>query len=338
MGTLTAPGRPPATTTPPRRRDTVPSILLRRALQALGVALLVSTLCFVVVRRLPGDAAYRIAAGRYGYDLVDAESADAVRAELGLDRPWWAQLGSWLGDLAQLDLGTSLVTSRPVLEEVSYYLAGTLQLTLAALLVAVLVGGAVGTLAAARPGGVLDRLATAWVASVRALPPFLLGLLLVLVVSVSLGLVPAAGHGSASTLALPALTLGLGLSGLVARVTRDAIVEVRASEHVRFARTKGLSERLVLARHVVRNAAVVLVPYLGVQVVVLVEGVVVVESLFGWQGLGHALVHAVFWRDVPVLQATALLLALLIVAVNTAVDLTVRWLDPRPRGRRAVAA
>ncbi len=313
-----------------RGRD-LASVLARRAAQAVGVAVLVSALCFLVVQRLPGDAAYRIAAGRYGYDLVDKQAADAVRAELGLDRPAWQQLGSWLGDLFQLDLGRSLVTSRPVHEELGYYLLGTLQLAAAALLLAVLLGSAIGVLAARRPGSTLDRLATGWVASVRAVPPFLLGLLLVVVVSAQLGLLPAVGHGSAASLVLPASTLGIGLSGLVARVTRDAIVEVKQSDYVRFARTKGLAERWVLVRHVVRNAAVVLVPYLGVQAVILIEGVVVVESLFAWQGLGHALVHAVFWRDVPVLQATALVLALLIVTINTVVDLTVLWLDPRPR-------
>ncbi|NYG53926.1 ABC transporter permease subunit [Nocardioides perillae] len=309
----------------------VRAVLARRALQAAGVAVLVSVLCFLVVRRLPGDAAYRIAAGRYGYDLVDAEAAEAVSTELGLDRPAWQQLGSWLLDLVQLDLGRSLVTSRPVLEEVGYYLLGTLQLAAVALVLAVVLGAAAGVLAARRPGGLVDRVTTTYVASVRAVPPFLLGLLLVLVLSAQLGLLPAVGHGDARSIVLPALTLGLGLSGLVARVTRDAVVEVQRSEHVQFARTKGLPERWVLLRHVVRNAAVVLVPYLGVQAVVLVEGVVVVESLFSWQGLGHALVHAVFWRDVPVLQATALVLALLVVAVNTLVDLAVLWLDPRPR-------
>lgn len=314
----------------------VAGVLLRRTGQALGVALVVSGLCFAVVRQLPGDAAYRIAAGRYGDDLVDADAAAAVRAELGLDRSAWQQLGDWLADLARLDLGRSLVTSRPVVEEVGYYLLGTLQLTAAALGFAVLLGGGAGLLAARRPGGALDRLTTAWVALVRALPPFLLGLLLILVLSVQLGLLPAVGHGSSSSLVLPALTLGVGLSGLVARVTRDTVVEVTGSEHVGFARTKGLAEHLVLARHVLRNAGVVLLPYLGVQAVILIEGVVVVESLFAWQGLGHALVHAVFWRDVPVLQATALVLALLVVAINTAVDLAVLGLDPRPRRREVI--
>lgn len=306
-------------------------VVARRAAQAVGVALLVSTLCFLIVVQLPGDAAYRIAAGRYGYDLVDQGTADSVRAELGLDRPAWQQLASWLGDLVQLDFGTSLVTSRPVVEEVGFYLLGTLQLAAVALVIAVVIGGGLGVVAARRPGGWFDRVTTTWVAGVRAVPPFLLGLLLVVVLSAQLGLLPAVGHGDAASIVLPALTLGAGLSGLVARVTRDAVVEVRQSEYVRFAQTKGLAERWVLLRHVVRNAAVVLVPYLGVQAVILIEGVVVVESLFAWQGLGHAMVHAVFWRDVPVLQATALVLALLVVAVNTAVDLAVLWLDPRPR-------
>lgn len=312
-------------------------VLARRGAQAVGVALLVSVLCFLVVRRLPGDAAYRIAAGRYGFDLVDQETADSVRAELGLDRPAWQQLGSWLVDLAQLDLGRSLVTSRPVAEEVGYYLLGTLQLAGLALVLAVLAGGTAGALAARRPGGLLDRLTTAWVAAVRAVPPFLLGLLLVVVLSAQLGLLPAVGHGDAASIVLPAATLAAGLSGLVARVTRDAVVEVRRSEHVQFAHTKGLPERWVVLRHVVRNAAVVLVPYLGVQAVILIEGVVVVESLFSWQGLGHALVHAVFWRDVPVLQATGLVLAFLIVGINTVVDLVVLRLDPRPRRLEAAA-
>lgn len=317
-----------------RRR--VAGVLVRRAAQAVTVALLVATLCFLVVRRLPGDAAYRIAAGRYGYDLVDEAAADAVRAELGLDRPAWQQLGGWLLDLLSLDLGRSLVTARPVVEEVGYYLLGTAQLAAAALVLATVIGTAAGVLAARRPGGVVDRLTTAWVASVRAVPPFLLGLLLVIVLAAQLGVLPAVGHGGAA-IVLPALTLGIGLSGLIARVTREAVVEVQHSDHVRFARTKGLAERWVLLRHVVRNAAVVLVPYLGVQAVILVEGVVVVESLFSWQGLGHALVHAVFWRDVPVIQATALALALVIITINTLVDLAVVWLDPRPRRQEVLA-
>lgn len=318
-------------------RGSLPSILLRRCAQAVSVAVFVSVLCFFMVRQLPGDLAYRIAAGRYGYDLVDTRSADAVRAELGLDRPVLTQLGDWLLSLAQFDLGRSLVTSRPVTTEIGYYLLGTLQLTLVALALAIALGVTVGVLAARHPGSVVDRITDVWVAAVRALPPFLLGLLLVTIFSVQFGLLPAVGHGSATSLVLPAATLAVGLSGLFARVTRDAVVEVQTSEYVQFARTKGLSDRVILIRHVARNAGVLVVPYIGAQALILIEGVVVVESLFGWQGLGHALVHAVFWRDVPMLQATALTLALIVVTINTVVDVIMSRLDPRPR-REAVTA
>lgn len=311
-------------------------ILRHRLLQAVSVSLLVSTLCFLVVQSLPGDIAFRIAAGRYGYDQVNAASADAVRAELGLDRPAWQQLFAWVADLARLDLGTSLVTGGRVVDELSYHLGATLQLAAAALALAFLAGVAIGTAAASRPGGALDRLTTVWVTASRALPPFLLGLLLILVFSVQLGLLPAVGHGSAGNVVLPAATLAVGLSGLFARVTRDTVVEIRQSDHVRFAETKGLSTRLVLARHVARNAGVTLVAYLGVQALILIEGVVVLESLFAWPGLGHALVHAVFWRDIPMIQATALALGLLVVLLNTVVDLATLALDPRPRLRERV--
>ncbi|HSX69222.1 ABC transporter permease [Nocardioides sp.] len=308
-------------------------VLLQRCAQAIGVALAVSVLCFVAVRQLPGDAAYRIAAGRYGYDLVDAAAADGVRAELGLDRPAWQQLLDWLAALPRLDLGASMVTARPVAAELAHHLAGTLQLAAAGLLAAVLIGTPLGFAAARRPGGVIDRATLAWVGAVRALPPFLLGLVLVVVFSVQLGLLPTVGSGSLPTLVLPAMTLGLSISGLVARMTRDAVVEVRGAGHVGFARTKGLPESSVTRRHVVRNTLALVVPYLGAQAVLLVEGVVVVESLFAWDGLGHALVHAVFWRDIPMLQGAALVLGLLVVALNTAVDVAGLCLDPRPRSR-----
>ncbi len=311
-------------------------VLRQRLLQGVGVAVVVSTACFVIVQTLPGDIGFRIAAGRYGYDQVDAASAAAVRAELGLDRPAWQQLLSWWSDLARLDLGTSLVTGGSVTGELAHTLLGSVQLAAAALALAFVTGAAIGTFAALRPGSMLDRLAGLWVTGTRGLPPFLLGLLLILVFSVHLGVLPAAGDGARTSIVLPVLTLAAGLSGLFARVTRDAVAQVLASDHVRFAETKGLDRRLVLLRHVARNAGVTLVAYLGVQALVLIEGVVVVESLFVWPGLGHALVHAVFWRDVPALQATALALALLVVAINTVVDLVTLALDPRPRSGQVV--
>lgn len=306
-------------------------VLLRRAGQAVGVLLVVTVTCFVIVQHLPGDIAFRIAAGRYGYDKVDASAAEEVRAQLGLGEPAWSRLAGWVLDAVRLDFGTSLVTGAAVTDELSHHLGATLQLAACALLLSVVLGTVVGVLAAHSRGGAIDRLTDVWVAVVRALPPFVLGLVLIIVFSVELGWVPAAGHGERGSIVLPALTLAVGLSGLFARVTRDTVAQILESEHAHFAGTKGLGRHVVLVRHVLRNAGVTLVAYVGVQVLVLVEGVVVVESLFAWPGLGHALVHAVFWRDIPSLQATVLALALIVVLVSTVVDLAVLALDPRTR-------
>jgi peptide/nickel transport system permease protein len=312
------------------------SVLLRRGAQAVSVALVVSAACFAIVHSLPGDLALRIAAGRYGYDQVSAAAAEGVRKELGLEEPAWRQLLSWFGDVARLDLGTSLVTRADVMAELSTHLWGTLQLAGASLGLALLLGLPLGAVAAAKPDGALDRLMELWVSGARALPPFLLGLVLILVFSVHLGVLPAAGHGGTSSVVLPAATLAVGLSGLFARVTRDTVAQIQQADFVRFAETKGLSRRVVFLRHVVRNTSVTVVAYLGVQALLIVEGVVVVESLFAWPGLGHALVHAIFWRDIPVLQASVLALAVLVVAINTLVDLAALALDPRPRTRQVV--
>lgn len=334
MSTLSAPS---AEHVSPGRIDdrsltrAVGRILARRAAQALGVALAVTITCFVIVQNLPGDIAFRIAAGRYGYDKVDAAAAAEVRADVGLDAPAWQQLGGWILDAFRLDFGTSLVTGASVTEELTHHLSATLQLAAVALILSIALGTTIGLLAAQSRGGMADRLTDAWVAVVRALPPFVLGLVLIIVFSVQLGWVPAAGHGERGNIVLPALTLAVGLSGLFARVTRDTVAQILESEHVHFARTKGLARHVVLARHVLRNAGVTLVAYIGVQVLILVEGVVVVESLFAWPGLGHALVHAVFWRDIPAMQATVLALALIVVVVSTIVDLAVLALDPRTR-------
>lgn len=311
-------------------------ILRRRTVQAVAVVLLVSTACFVIVQNLPGDIAFRIAAGRYGYDQVTAVSADSVRAELGLDRPLWQQLFDWLTDLFTFNLGTSLVTGGDVAGELAFYLSSSIQLAVVALAIAFVTGATAGALAAGRPGGALDRITNLWVTGARALPPFLLGLVLILLFSVHLGVLPAAGHGEATNIVLPAVTLAVGLSGLFARVTRDTVVQVRESGYVHFAQTKGLSGRVVFFRHILRNTGVTLIAYVGVQVLILIEGVVIVESLFAWPGLGHALVHAIFWRDIPMIQATAVALALLVVVLNTAVDLGSAAIDPRPRRREVV--
>lgn len=311
----------------------VAAALGRRAVQVLLVALAVSSLCFLLMRLLPGDMAFRIAAGRYGYDMVSASAAEAVRAELGLDRPWLAQFAAWFGGVLRLDLGTSLVTGERVTDEIAHQLGHTLTLSLAGLALSLMLGPPLGFLMGMRPGGALDLAGLGVSAAFRALPAFVVGVGLIVLAAVWLGALPAAGHESVENLLLPALTLALGLAAVSSRLARDAMAGVRASAHFAFARAKGLSEGQALLRHGLRNAAVPVLAYLGVQLVFLVEGVVVVESLFAWPGIGHALVHAVVARDVPMVQGTALALGLIFVALNAAVDLACLALDPRA-GRR----
>jgi len=309
----------------------VGSALAQRLLQAALVALLVGTLCFFMTRMLPGDMAYRIAAGRYGYDMVTTAAADAVRLELGLDRPWLAALAEWWGRLLQFDLGVSQVTAQPVTLEIARQLGPTVNLSLLAMLFSLLVGPLLGVLAGLNPGGLLDRLTLGVSVVLRALPSFLLGLVLVLVFSVKLGVLPAAGHDDHGSMVLPALTLALGMAAVSCRVARDAMVQVRGSAYFAFALTKGLSMRQALLRHGLRNVAAPVVAYLGVQLVYLVEGVVLVETIFAWPGIGHALVHAIFSRDVPMIQGTALVLGLMFVLFNALVDTACAFIDPRRR-------
>lgn len=301
----------------------------RRLVQVLALSLLIGTLCFLMVRALPGDLATRIAAGRYGYDLVSNAAADAVRSELGLNHPAWLGLLHWWRDMATLNLGQSLVSQRSVWDEVTYHLGATLRLSGAALAIAFAAGVPLGLWAGLRPGGWVDKASWLLAVMLRAMPPFLLSVLLILLVAVQWGVLPAGGDETQASLVLPALTLGLGLAAGLARVTRAAMLDVVQSPFFEFARTKGLSDWQAVVRHGLRNAAAPVTAYLGVQALFLVEGALVVETIFAWPGIGHALVHAVFGRDIPVVQGTALCMGLMFVVFNLLVDATCMAVDPR---------
>jgi peptide/nickel transport system permease protein len=303
--------------------------LATRGLQAVIVAVIVGIVSFAMMQALPGDAAYRIAAGRYGYDMMDAAAAEAVRQELGLDQPVLFQLWTWLSALAQFDLGKSAVYGTPVIDEIATQLGFSLMLAGGAVLASLMIAVPMGIAAGLRPGGLVDRVSLALSVFLRAIPAFALGVVLVLVFAVHLKLFPVAGFRGIETLVLPSLTLGLGLAAVSNRVVRDAVADAMNADWRLFARTKGLSARLTLTRHVLRNAALPVVTYVGVQLAYLIEGVVIVETVFAWPGIGHALVHAIFGRDIAMVQGTALSLGLMYVALNLVVDLACRGIDPR---------
>lgn len=309
-------------------------ILAFRLAQAGGVALIVGSATFLMMRALPGDLAFRIAAGRYGYDNTTAEVAAQVRDELGLDRAPFLAFMEWMADLASFNLGNSLVSGEAVWTEIAHQFGATLQLAAAAVVLAMIMALPVGVWCGLRAGSLPDRILIIASSALRAMPQFLVGLVLIVIFAVQFRLLPAAGHGELRHLVLPAFTLALGLAAASARITRDAMHAVANSPYYEFARWKGLNERQVLLQHGLRNITPPVLTYLGLQFVLLAEGVVVVETIFGWPGIGHALIHAIFHRDIPMVQGAALVMGLSFVLVNTVVDLVVAKVDPRSADRQ----
>lgn len=303
-------------------------VWLLRLGQLVAVVLLVATLCFALLHSLPGDPAMRIAAGRYGPDGMSALAAEQVRAELGLDQPLLLQYLASLGRLLQLDLGYSLVTGEAVSQALAHQLGHSLLLAGCAWLLSLVLAIPLGVMTGWRHGGIGDRGVLLGAVLLRCVPPFIVALGLMWLFGYQLGWLPVAGFGSAAHLVLPALTLALGLAAVSARVIRNAIVGVKNSSYLHYARYRGLAWPAQLFCHTGRNAAIPVIAFLSVQLATLIEGVVVVESLFAYPGIGHALVHAIIDRDVPMLQGGVLALSLLFVVLSLLTDMASRWLNP----------
>lgn len=306
-------------------------IIYKRLAQAAFVAWAVGTLTFVLMRLLPGDFAYRIAAGRYGYDYVTEAAAAAVRAELGLDRPAIVQYLDWLLNLVQFNLGNSLVSGNPVTEELYHQLGHSIQLAIFATFLSLLIAVPVGVYAGKKAGKAGDRISMFFSILLRSQPVFVIGLILVLIFALNLKLLPVAGFGSSEYMILPALALALSMAAMSSRIIRNSTQDVLNSSYYQFARFKGLDAKQAFEHHAQPNIALPVIAFIGIQSVALIEGIVMIESLFSWPGIGHALAHAIFGRDVPMIQGAALVMGLLFVFINTLVDCLAYLLDPRQR-------
>ena len=303
-------------------------LLLKRLLQLIAVSWGVGTLTFILMRSLPGDMAYRIAASRYGMDAVDSRAADIVREELGLDQGALSAYWQWFTDLLSWNLGNSLVSGAPVSESLWHMLGHSLLLAGAGMAIALIIAIPLG-LASAYWGGWLDRTLLTVSTVMRAVPVFVIGLLAVIVFALEWNLFPVAGFGTPAHLVLPALTLALSLAAISNRVIHTEAKRVFASSFYEFARMKGLSPWQAFKHHGIRNIAVPVVAFLGIQLITVVEGVVMIESLFSWPGIGHGLAHAIFARDIPLIQGAALMMGVMFVVLNTLVDIACHYLDPR---------
>lgn len=308
-----------------------------RLLAALPVLLLVSLLSFAIVWIVPGDVASEMAG-----PTATAQELARLRERLGLDRPWFEQLVGWYAALAQGDLGESILLRQGVGAAIVERLPVTLSLTVLALIIALLIGTALGIIAAVRAGGLADRAAMGTALIGFSLPDFWLGLVLVYIFAVQLAWLPTGGFvpftqdplGWARSMALPAATLALSQIGLFARMTRAAMLEVLRQDYVRTARAKGMPAWIVVGKHAFRNALIPLVTVAGIALGVLLGGAVVIEQVFSLPGVGRLIVGAIQRRDYPVIQGGLLLTATIFVVVNLAVDLLYALLDPRIRHAR----
>jgi ABC-type dipeptide/oligopeptide/nickel transport system permease component len=300
-----------------------------RVLQLLVTLLVITVLVFAMLRSIPGDPAMVIAGTEATPELVAR-----IREGLGLERPLAVQLARYLGDVLTGDLGRSIRTGAPVTAEMYPRFVATLQLTLASLLVAVLGGTLVGVAAALHRGRLADTAILISSLAGTSAPSFWVGLVLMIYIGFEANLLPIAGYDTALHLVLPALTVAVGGMPMIIRLVRAALMETLEEDYVRTARAKGLRERAVVMKHALRNALVPVVTVVGLELGRLLGGVVVVESVFAWPGLGRMLLEAIQARDFPVVQGSVLLFSVFLILTNFAIDLCYGVIDPRIRHAR----
>lgn len=300
--------------------------IFARLLASLGVVFGAVTLIFLILNWLPGDPAELVAG-----DGASAATVAQVRAQLGTDRPLGRQYRDYLVGLAHGDLGTSYVTREPVLKRLAAQFPSTASLTLAASGVAVILGVGLGVLSALYRGRWLDEIIRGFALSLASIPPFWLGILLMLLFSVRLRWLPIIGDGGVLAMILPVGCLGLVASVPLLRMVRDGIVDGLNDPYVTTLRAKGLGERRVLYVHVLRNTLLATITLLSVLVGELLSGAVIIETLFARQGIGRITVEAIGGKDMPVVQGAILLASVSYVLVNLLVDLSYTLIDPRTR-------
>ena len=292
------------------------------AVTVFGVIVLV----FSLVHLVPGDPV-EVMLGE------SSQPADrqALRVALGLDKPLPVQFASYLGDLVVLDMGTSLHSRRPVAAMIAERFPATAELAACALIVALLIALPLGAAAALRRGSAWDHLAIGFATLGVSIPNFVLGPLLILLFSFTLGWLPVSGREMSGALVLPAITLGTALAAILARMLRSTLLEVLSEDFIRTARAKGLREWRVLTAHAFGNAMLPVITLLGLQLGTLLAGAVITEIVFSWPGLGSLTVEAIQRRDYPVLQGCVLVVSVTYVLVNSLTDVVYGWLDPRIR-------
>ena len=301
--------------------------LLKRIVGGVFTLVGVSLLVFLLVRLLPGDPARLVA----GLTAAPSEVA-AVRTRMGLDEPLWVQYRVFAADLVRGDLGRSMISREPVLEEILARFPATAQLAFVTMAFTAVLGVGLGIVAALYQNRFLDRFISFATLLGISLPSYALGLFLIYVFAVKLRLLPAAGADSWQAIVLPATTLTLIFIALLSRMTRVSLVEVLSQDYIRVARAKGASGRRIVFRHALKNALIPVLTVIGLQLGALLSGAAILtETVFGWPGIGLLMSDAIFARDYPTVQALVLFNAFLFVSLNIVIDLGYAVADPRVR-------
>ena len=302
--------------------------IARRLLMAVPTLWGVMTLVFLSIHLLPGDPAQIML---YGRGTTNAAAVAALHRQLGLDQPLPQQYWNFITGAVHLDFGTSITDHRPVFADIMDRFPTTLELTLAAMIMSLILGLAVGITAALFRRSPLGKVSSGIAILGISIPDFWLGTMLALIFGVMLGWLPVAGLGDWKNFVLPGITLAIGIGAFLARVVRASMADVLGADYIRTARAKGLGERVVVGVHVLRNALIPILTVSGLTLAGLLGGVVIVENVFALPGLGTLAVSAVSARDFPVIEGTTFFFAIILIAANLLVDISYAFVDPRIR-------
>lgn len=298
--------------------------IAKRLLLALPTLFGVVTLVFLVIHLIPGDPVEFMLG-------ETARQADKVklRSDLGLDLPIAVQYFRFLSGLVQGDLGTSFHFRQPVFSLIVQRLPATIELSLAALVVALSIAIPLGVLSAVKPHSLVDKGSLLIALLGVSMPNFWLGPILIIIFSINLGWFPVSGKGDLSHFILPAFTLGSSMAGILTRMVRSSLIDILKEDYIKTARAKGLPERVVLLKHALRNALLPVITIMGLQFGSLLAGSIITETIFSWPGVGRLTIQAIFSRDYPLVQGCVLIIALGYVFINLLTDLVYVWIDPR---------
>ena len=301
---------------------------IKRIFEVIPVLLIVSIIVFSVMHLLPGDPTLLMLAGAEG-GSIPQERLDELRIIMGLNKPLYEQYYNFISNAISGDLGTSIRLRTPVTEILLQKFPYTIKLSLLGLMIAIILGVVIGLVAAIFKDTWLDHFSMSISLIGVSMPIYWLGLLLILFFSINLNIFPSSGATGWKSIVLPALTLGFVSAGLISRLLRSSLLEVLNEDYIRTAKGKGLTDKIILIKHALKNAMIPVITILGLQFGNMLAGAVVTETVFSRPGLGRIVVNGILWKDYPLVQGTVLFIAFIYVFVNLFVDISYYWFDPR---------